>query len=351
MNSIVLTKNATLHLQCLPLKTPDIDEVQVKLKAVGICSSDIYRAYDNGAYFYPLIMGHEMSGEIVASGEHSNSYSNGDRVAIFPLLPCFHCESCLDERYAQCNSYKYYGSRNHGGYSQYLNVKEWNLMKIPSSVSWANAAAIEPIATVIHALNKIDKKDKKKLCILGAGFLGLIAAKYLKFICPEFKVSIFDRNSLKLELAKKYCDEVFLCQKEEDWQNIIQPQLDSYPLVLEACGAPETFSHSLSLAARKGKVIWMGNINSDLTLNKKLVSSILRKELNIIGVWNSEYKGNSPSDWTTALMALQNGFSIEEFITENISIFDVPQKIEGLYNNKIKKQKLDVIKYMITEFA
>ena len=105
----------------------------IKIKYCGICSTDIYRAYNDGAYHYPLVMGHEISGVVEGIGKGCANFNLGDKVSVFPLLPCFSCDQCQQNNYALCINYSYYGSRCDGGYAEYLLVNSWNLMKIAES--------------------------------------------------------------------------------------------------------------------------------------------------------------------------------------------------------------------------
>ena len=136
MKAAVLTANKKINIENLVLDSLKSTHCRVKIKNVGICSSDIQRGYGDGAYFYPLVMGHEISGEITEVGAEISEFKIGDRVAVFPLLPCFKCKSCTRNTYTQCQNYSYYGSRQHGGYAEYLDVYTWNLLKIPDEVSF-----------------------------------------------------------------------------------------------------------------------------------------------------------------------------------------------------------------------
>ena len=186
MKVVILKGNKNLVVEDKPLSDLEDKYCRIKIHNVGLCSSDIERSYGNGAYFYPLIMGHEISGEIYEVGININGYSPGDRVAVFPLIPCFNCESCNKEIYAQCHDYSYYGSRTDGGYAEYLDVPEWNLLKLPDNITFQDAALIEPLSVVVHALkrfnmiNHIDNNSIGNTVIIGAGFLGILAVQILR---------------------------------------------------------------------------------------------------------------------------------------------------------------------------
>ena len=166
MQVVELQKNTKLVIseRLQPIVQPD--SCLVKIKYCGVCSTDIYRAFGNGAYNYPLIMGHEMSGIIEDVGPEVKNFYIGDKVSIFPLLPCFKCMECKKNNYALCETYSYFGSRCDGGYSEYLLVKPWNLMQVSNEVKLEDSCFMEPTAVVMHALRiaSVMKKKKKSVC-------------------------------------------------------------------------------------------------------------------------------------------------------------------------------------------
>ena len=228
---VILSANQQLIIENRPLSPLQRDACCVKIINVGVCSSDISRAFSNGAYFYPLVMGHEMAGEIVALGQDVTQYKIGDKVAVFPLLPCFKCVACQQESYQQCQDYGYYGSRQDGAYTEYLNVKAWNLLPIPNHISLADAALIEPLAVVLHAIKRAKLLVEEKpmsIAILGAGFLGLLMACILSKKAPHLRVSLFDRNEFKLQIGKHYAHETWLVKTTSEWQKILERKKKTY---------------------------------------------------------------------------------------------------------------------------
>ena len=117
------------------------DEVIVKVMSCGICGSDLGRVYVKGTYTFPTVIGHEFSGRVVF--DPLGLMTNGG-ACVFPLLPCFKCKSCREGNYATCENYDYYGSRRDGGMTEYIAVKRWNLVKMPSGLSYDEGAMCEP---------------------------------------------------------------------------------------------------------------------------------------------------------------------------------------------------------------
>ncbi|MBH10756.1 MAG: hypothetical protein CMG74_10485 [Candidatus Marinimicrobia bacterium] len=351
MKAVILKANKNLSFEKIELDDLNETFCRIKIHNVGLCSSDIARSHDNGAYNYPLIMGHEISGEVEQVGSKIKKYNPGDRVAIFPLLPCFKCEACYREIYAQCHNYNYFGSRCDGGYAEYLDVPEWNMLKLPDSIRFEDAALIEPLSVVVHALKRFNIIDNNSYpipgstVIIGAGFLGILAAQILRIKHPNIDLTIIDRNSFKLDVALKYTNQVKHLKNKKDWDDLLNSL--NFENVIEATGNPVAFGNSIKLASHGASILWMGNITDDLLLPKDLVSSILRKELSIFGTWNSIYKPHSPDDWKYTLELINSGVKPSELVTDSIYLDEVPNILKKLYDHKTRKNIFNSIKVLV----
>ena len=350
IKSVVLEQNQKITVKESLLSGPLADECEVKIINAGLCSSDIPRAFDNGAYFYPLVMGHELSGEIISLGSDINDeFAVGDRVCIFPLLPCFCCSACEQKLFALCNDYDYYGSRRNGGFSEVLNVKKWNLLKLSIGVSFEDGALIEPTAVSLHAVKKlnINAQDKSSLCIFGAGFLGLMTVKIVRSLYPNCNITLVDRNQFKLDIGLKYGAKSEWVGDSSSWDLFLSDKKNSFNHVIEFVGTSETFSAAVHVASANSNVIWAGNISGDLTLSKQQVSSILRKELRITGTWNSIYKGEKVCDWSESIDMIKEGLMPSELVSLEIGLEHVATALEKLHSHKNRKSRFDVVKVMV----
>ncbi|MAV90064.1 MAG: hypothetical protein CL676_01495 [Bdellovibrionaceae bacterium] len=352
MKAVVLEENQKLRLIDRPKPQPKAGECLIRIRAAGVCSSDIYRGFENGAYHYPLVMGHELAGEIVEVGadwNHSKAQV-GSSVVVFPLLPCKTCDQCLQKEYARCRKYDYFGSRRDGGFSEYLTVPAWNVLPLPEGLKFHQASLVEPISVVVHALKKtLPEKPPQKICILGAGFLGLVATELLvSKYAPSAEVTLIDRNDYKLEKITNAKVNKVLLRDPKEKEEFLKSHLATFDFVLEAVGVPETFQNSIDLCAPGGTVVWMGNISGNLELSQKQVSSILRKELTLRGTWNSSYDPEQKSDWSETLELLAKDIDVEPFITQKIEMADLPSVIEKLHQHKTRKQEFTSIKVVMT---
>jgi L-iditol 2-dehydrogenase len=350
VRSALLEKNQKVVVKDLPEKELLSHQCEVKIKAAGLCSSDISRGYGDSSYFYPLVMGHELAGEIVqVGGDVNNQFSIGDQVCIFPLIPCFNCFSCKQKLFALCKEYSYYGSRCNGGFAERLNVNQWNLIKIPDGVPIEDCALVEPTAVALHAVEKLNlnSNDKSQICILGAGFIGLMAIQIINRFYPKCKVFIVDRNQYKLDIGAKYGAITQYVEDPKSWETFLLQNENKFDKVIEFIGSPKTFSAALHIASQMSIVVWAGNISGDLTISKLQVSSILRKELTILGTWNSIYKGEEGCDWEKTLNLISNGLRPSELVSSRISLEEIDGILAKLYAHKNGKKKYEAIKIIV----
>jgi L-iditol 2-dehydrogenase len=353
MKAVLLKANRQFELTDLPFASLAANACRIRVRNVGVCSSDIQRSCEEGAYFYPLVMGHEFAGEIAEVGHSVQGFQVGDRVVIFPLLPCFKCSACEEEQYVKCRDYDYYGSRRHGAYAEYVDVNAWNILKLPDEVSFKDAATVEPLAVVIHALRRVgllnasNVQMPSSLCIIGAGFLGLLMAQICHLRYPHLPLTLYDRNAFKLDIAKPYAHQTFLLSSQEEWASHLSSGENKYDLVVEASGTPSMFCHSIALANPGATVLWMGNITDNLNLSKSLASQILRKELNIMGTWNSLYRPGKSDDWKDALELISQGLRPSELVTHWISLEQVPEILSRFNDHKTGVSPFPAIKAMV----
>ncbi len=343
MLNLTLKKNQSFVLAQAEDKKVLPDQYKIKIYYTGICASDIPRAFKKGAYFYPLVLGHEFSGKIVERGKKAKKYKINDFVSAFPLIPiCKNCSSCKKKQYQLCEKYSYYGSRENGSLSEFLNVNEWNIFKIDRKLPLKLASLFEPISVTYNIFNRINIKDKKeRILILGGGFLGLIISGILNF--HNYKnVTILDRNKYRLDKVpnKSY-------QKiQTDIDNF--KSKNSYRYIIDFIGNTNSLNKSLSLLDKKGKLILAANVYKKVTFSKQNLNFILRKELVLEGIWNSTFKTKENNWKQTNNFIKKNSNWIKSLITHEVSLKDAPKLFKNIFLNKKNKiKKFNYIKGII----
>lgn len=268
----------------------------VKVKAAGICSSDIPRIFTKGTYHFPTIPGHELSGVVEIVANDKDKYLLGKRVGIFPLIPCKKCEQCHKGHYEMCQSYDYVGSRRDGAYAEYITVPVWNLIEFSNDIAFEVIAMMEPLAVALHAMKQAKLVKGESVAIIGTGMIGFAAAQWAQKLGAK-SVTVIGRTNDKKVIADAIYGIGYITIKQ-----IAQ----EYDVVLEAVGSASSIDLSINIVKPAGKVVLMGNPEGDILFSQATYWRVLRKQLQIVGTWNSSYENGIECDWTEVKDALMN---------------------------------------------
>ena len=321
------------------------DEVLVKVKACGICGSDVNRYFTSGTYHYPTIIGHEFSGVVAGVQNKEDEPLIGQRVGVFPLKPCFSCDQCKKGNYELCSHYDYLGSRCDGGFAEYVAVPKWNLIKLPEKVTFKEGAMLEPASVALHVLKRLDDLEGENVLITGPGPIGIILAKLAK-IKGAAKVILVGRSDDKLTFAKQHGIEYTLNSNDGEFESKLNAITEGkgFKFGLEGTGASSCIEMILDRINAEGSVVLYGNPHGDIAIRKDSYWKILRKQLILRGTWNSSF-GGEKNDWKEILDLIDRGqLKISDLITHTLPL-------EGLLEGLQKMNDTDCFtcKVMITE--
>jgi L-iditol 2-dehydrogenase len=288
MKAAVLHANDDLRYEEYPTPRINDGEVLVKIKATGICGSDIPRVLRNGAHYYPIVLGHEFSGEVVEVGKEITTIKVGDRVAGAPLLPCFKCEDCQRGSYSQCKFYSFIGSRTQGSFAEYVKLPERNAVKFDTSVSFEQGAFFEPSTVALHGLNRANYHGGEDVAILGGGTIGLFTAQWAKIYGAK-RVFVFDIDNDRLVLAKKLGADVTINTLDSNFYEIAMDYTNKkgFGFVFETAGVDATMKLAFELAGNRSSVCFIGTPAKDLIFTPRLFENMNRKEFYLTGSWMS----------------------------------------------------------------
>lgn len=299
----------------------------VKVKAAGICSSDVPRVMTKGTYHFPTIPGHEFSGIVESVADEKDRHFVGKRVGVFPLIPCRKCPQCMEGRYEMCSNYDYLGSRRDGGFAEYVTVPIWNMVELPDNVSYTEAAMLEPLSVALHAVKRAGEVCGKTVTVIGTGMIGIAAANWAIIRGAE-TVYVIGRNEEKRKLTEQFPGITYTNSSEEPCQ-----QTD---IVIEAVGTPEAIGEAINHALPGGSVVLMGNPSGDINLSQDIYWKILRKQIQLLGTWNSSYGPGSDSDWNEAIIVLmEKRFDVASMISHK---YDQTHLMDGLRLMKQHKE-------------
>lgn len=265
----------------------------IKVKAAGICSSDIPRIFKKGTYHFPTIPGHEFAGIVVdVNGDRKDLI--GKHVGVFPLIPCKTCTQCFRKRYELCQNYDYIGSRRDGGFAEFVAVPIWNLIEVNSEVPFEELAVMEPLSVALHAVKQARIEKDTQFGIIGTGMIGFAAAQWAEKLGSSF-VTVLGRSYSKSDIAEKLSIDYLTLENNRQ----------KYDVVLEAVGSAESVNVAIEATKSGGTLILMGNPAGDILLKQDTYWQILRKQLTVKGTWNSSYNYHETSDWSEVVHTLE----------------------------------------------
>ena len=182
MKAVVVETPGELVVKEIPLDPmPGPGQVQIRLRAAGICGSDVHVLHGRSAFAsYPRILGHELAGEVCALGEGVQGLALGDHVVVDPLTACGHCYACRVGRYNVCRELKVLAAHVDGGFRQFFTVRAANVHKISPSVPWEHAACVEPYTIAAEATQRGELRADDAVLICGAGPIGATILQVVK---------------------------------------------------------------------------------------------------------------------------------------------------------------------------
>ncbi|WP_342513559.1 galactitol-1-phosphate 5-dehydrogenase [Sporosarcina sp. FSL K6-1522] len=341
MKAGVLHGREKLVYEEVDMPLPGPGDVLVKVKFTGICGSDIPRVNGNAAHSYPIILGHEFSGEVVKIGENVERLQVGDRVAGAPLLPCMECEQCKSGDYALCENYSFVGSRRNGSFAEYVVIPEKNAIRFESSISYMKGAFFEPITVAYHGIKRLNFRPGSSVAILGVGNIGFFTLQWLKLLGASH-ITVFDISEERLALAKRYGANECIHTKDENFLSEMNKngQVRHFDFVYETAGNTATIKLTFELVKKKGAVCLIGTPTQELTFSIDEWEKINRKEFTLTGSWMSYSKDFPGEEWKETAKYIESGaiqiddsllykvFPLSE-IAEAFEQFKIPGAVKG----------------------
>jgi threonine dehydrogenase-like Zn-dependent dehydrogenase len=174
MRAAVYVGPGKLSVELRPIPQPGPGEVLLRVRACGICGSDLHLLHADSSPAAPgMILGHEVAATVVALGEGVSGYAAGEAVVVEPLLTCGVCRCCREGRDSICPQLRILGAHTDGAFADYLSVPVRRLYRIPGELDYRTASLAEPVAVAVHGLRVAGFKPGQRLLVLGAGAIGL----------------------------------------------------------------------------------------------------------------------------------------------------------------------------------
>jgi L-iditol 2-dehydrogenase len=324
MKAMILEKKGLMTVKAVDDPKPFGEKpVLLRIVATGVCGSDITRYSQGKTYYFPIILGHEFSA-IVEEVPANCRFSKGDRVAVYPLLPDYDDPFSKIGEYNVSSDYGYFGSRRNGAFSEYLYVPEANLVRIPEQIPWLHAAMAEPAAVALHGILKFKPVADSTALVIGGGPIGALAAQWLRILgCSNIYISEIDRR--KRDILNKLGFETIDASRLDTVSVIMElSEGRGVNYSVEACGIPLTFIQAIESVGIFGQVLFLGNVNGEVSLKSSHIESILRHELKLYGSWNSKIMPVNNNEWRMVFNHMGKDLQVGPLITHTPSLDEGP---------------------------
>jgi L-iditol 2-dehydrogenase len=309
--------NNDIRLEEIPLPKIGPGEILVKVRASGICGTDVMEWYRIPKA--PRILGHEIAGDIIES--NSDKYHKGQRVFVSHHVPCNNCKYCRAGNQTACDTL-HQGNYDPGGYSEFIRVPKINVdygvYVLPEQVSYAEGTMIEPLACGVRALRLIDIREDHTVLILGCGISGILNIQLAKL--TGARVVATDMNSYRLKKAQEFgADAVRQADHDLDLKA---------ERVIVCTGAYAAVEQAFQCVDKKGIILFFAIPNRDIGLP---IPDFWRNELTV----TSSY-GAAPVDLAEALTIITNKtVNVKDTITHKLPL----QKIQEAFNIVVAAQE------------
>ena len=317
MRVAVWYNNRDVRIEERPVPPIGPGEILVRIIASGICGSDVMEWYRLDRA--PLVLGHEIAGEVVQIGEGVKASQVGDRVAVAHHVPCNTCRYCLSGNPTVCETLRR-TNFDPGGFAEYVRLPPINVNRgvfpLPDDVSYEEATFVEPLACVLRGQRRAHLQPGQSVLVIGSGISGLLHVQLARALGAG-RITAVDVNDYRLAAARKLgSDAVFQAGElsPERLRDINGGYLAD--LVIVCTGAVAAMNQALASVERGGTVLFFAPTGPGVTLPLSINDVFWRNDVTL----TTSYAG-SPADYTAALMLIQaRRLPVKEMITHRLGL-------------------------------
>ena len=316
MRVAVYYNNSDIRLEERPVPPIGSGEILVRVIASGICGSDVMEWYR--VKKAPLVLGHEIAGEIAAVGEDVTRYKVGDRVFVSHHIPCNTCHYCLRGYHTACETL-HTTNYDPGGFAEYIRIPRLNVDRgvfvLPDEVSFNAGVFVEPLACVVRGQRIADLQPGQTVLILGSGISGLLHLLLAKSLGAG-RIVTTDISAYRLEMARQLGANAVFDAREDIPARMCEINDGRLAdLVIVCTGALPAFKQALQSVDRGGTILCFATTEPGVDLPVP-INEFWRNEIKLMPSY-----GNSPLDATLAIELIRSGrVPVEKMITHRLPL-------------------------------
>lgn len=333
MRSLVLTAHGRFALRDAPTPEAAPDEVLIRVKACGICGSDVHGMDGStGRRIPPVTMGHEAAGIIEHVGAAVSGWAPGDRVTFDSTIYCGVCPYCRTGRVNLCDQRRVLGVscaeyRRDGAFAEYVAVPARILYRLPEAVSFVQAAMVEPVSVAVHAVGRAPIRLGDTAAVVGTGMIGLLVVQALRQAgCG--RIIAIDLDPSRLALAEELGADVVVPGDDPDLVARVHAAADGQGVhhAFEVVGSAPTLTAAIQCVRKGGSVVLVGNLAPEVAFP---LQHVVTREITVYGSCASA--GEYPA--CLDLIA-RGGVRVEPLLSATAPLEDGPEWFQRLYDKE-----------------
>lgn len=279
-----------------PVTMPGPGEVQVRVRSIGICGSDIHYFAEGGIgetkAGFPAVLGHEPTGEVVKTGDGVTGWQPGDLAVLEPAIYCYHCEFCRSGRHNVCSNMRFLSSPpDPGFFREFVNLPAHNILPLPDGVDLDLGTLFEPLAVVLHSMRFASIELGDTVAVLGAGPIGLLTIAAVR-AAGAGRIWAVEPIAGRRELARTMGADVVLDPRETDIIRAILAGTGKrgVDVSIDCAAKEDTINDAIAVTRSAGRVVLTG-IHSEVRVPVR-IHELRRKELVFYNVRRSNDETN-----------------------------------------------------------
>ncbi len=313
--------NKDVRLEELPKPKIGPGEILVKVLASGICGSDVMEWYR--IQKAPLVLGHEIAGGVVETGEGVEEFKIGDRVFVSHHIPCNTCRYCLSGHHTVCETL-HTTNYDPGGFAEYIRVPRLNVDRgvflLPDEVSFEEGSFVEPLGCIVRGQRLAGLKPGQTVLILGSGISGLLHLLMARTLGAG-RIITTDVNEYRLSTAREFGADAVINVREDVSARVHEVNDGRFAdLVIVCTGAMPAFTQALQCVDRGGTVLFFAPTDPGVSLSVP-VNEFWRNGITLLPSY-----GASPLDCAQAIELIRSGrVPVQKMITHRLSLEEIGQ--------------------------
>ncbi|MFC2022022.1 zinc-dependent dehydrogenase [Chloroflexota bacterium] len=312
--------NRDVRIEEMPIPQIGPGELLMRVEASGICGSDVMEWYRLDRA--PLVLGHEVGGQVVAVGEGVERYKEGDRISAAHHVPCNACYYCLHGHHTACDTLRR-TNFDPGGFAEYIRLPAINVDRgvflLPDEVSYEEATFVEPLACALRGQRLAHMQSGNSVLVIGSGITGLLHVQ-LAHTSGASRVIATDINNYRLEAAQRFGADTTICAEEDLPTHLRQVNEGRLAdLVIVCTGAVSAITQALKAVERGGTILLFAPTDHGVTIPISINELFFRNDITL----TTSYAG-SPADYQTALELISAGtIAVHQMITHRLSLAEI----------------------------